>query len=74
MTLSLYKFQQRLIHKGKTKGCSVRIVNEAFTSQTCGYCGNLKKTSDEYIECDICLNGFDRDINGSRNIYFKYIE
>ena len=74
MNLSSYKFQQRLIHKGLTNGCSVKIVNEAFTSQTCGHCGNMKKTSDEYIKCDKCLNGFDRDINGSRNIYLKYLQ
>jgi transposase len=73
MNLSSYKFQQRLIHKGKINGCLIQICNEAFTSQTCGYCGNKKKTSDEIIQCDSCHNKFDRDVNGSRNIYLKHI-
>lgn len=75
INLSFYKFQQCLVHKATLqKGCNVYIVNEAFTSQTCGNCGNLKKTSDEIINCDNCLYQFDRDINGARNIYLKYIE
>jgi putative transposase len=73
MNFSYYKFQQRLIHKcALLKHCNVTIVNEAYTSQTCGYCGNLKKTSNELIHCVNCNSVFDRDINGSRNIYIKY--
>jgi putative transposase len=73
LNYSFFKFKQRLQHKCSiTKYCNVSIVNEAYTSQTCGYCGNLKKTSDEIIKCDKCNKVFDRDINGSRNIYIKY--
>jgi putative transposase len=74
MNLSSYKFQQRLIHNAELTGSSVKIVNEAYTSQTCGYCGNLKKTSDEHIKCDGCHAEYDRDINGARNIYLKYLQ
>lgn len=75
MIYSFYKFQQRLIHKcSLSTNTSVTIVNEAYTSQTCGYCGNLKKTSAEIIHCKKCDNIFDRDINGSRNIYLKYVD
>lgn len=75
LNFSFYKFKQRLIHKCTLiKHCNVTIVNEAYTSQTCGYCGNLKKTSNENICCDVCNKVFDRDINGSRNIYIKYVE
>ena len=88
MNLASYKFQQRLKHKAVLKGCHVEIVNEAYTrcaertfcslrdaSQTCGYCGNLKKTKEEQIECDAkdCQKKFDRDVNGARNIYIKYV-
>lgn len=74
MNFSFYKFKQRLEHKCKLlRHCNVTIVNEAYTSQTCGYCGNLKKTSDEIITCSSCNKIFDRDVNGSRNIYLKYV-
>lgn len=75
MNFSFYKFQQRLIHKCTLlKHCNVTIVNEAYTSQTCGHCGNLKKTSAEIITCDNCQKIFDRDVNGARNIYLKYVK
>jgi putative transposase len=75
LNFSFYKFKQRLIHKASLlQHCNVEIVNEAYTSQTCGYCGNLKKTSAETITCDKCFKIFDRDINGARNIYLKYLK
>lgn len=75
LNFSFYKFKQRLIHKASLlQHCNVEIVNEAYTSQTCGYCGNLKKTSAETIKCDKCFKVFDRDINGARNIYLKYLK
>jgi putative transposase len=75
MNFSFYKFQQRLVHKcALLKHCNVTIVNEAYTSQTCGHCGNLKKTSNEIITCDKCNKTFDRDVNGARNIYLKYVQ
>ncbi len=75
LNFSFYKFKTRLMHKASfIKHCNVEIVNEAYTSQTCGFCGNLKKTSDEKIRCCKCNQIFDRDINGARNIYLKYIK
>jgi len=71
---SFYKFQQRLQHKCNViKNCNLKIVNESYTSQTCGYCGYLNKTSDEQITCGECNKTYDRDINGSRNILLKYV-
>ncbi len=73
MNFAFYKFKQRLQHKCSIlKHCNVSIINEAYTSQTCGYCGSLNKTSNEVIHCSACDKRFDRDINGSRNIYIKY--
>jgi len=41
-TWSHYKFQQRLIHKSREYPCcKVAIVNEAYTSKTCGKCGTI---------------------------------
>jgi putative transposase len=72
VNLASYKFQQRLKDKLGLKQCVLNIVNESFTSQTCGYCGNLNKTKNEFIKCSNCKEYFDRDINGARNIYLKY--
>lgn len=73
MNFAFYRFKQRLQHKCTIlKHCNVSIVNEAYTSQTCGYCGTLNKTSNEEIYCSNCKENFDRDVNGSRNIYLKY--
>jgi IS605 OrfB family transposase len=74
MNFAFYKFQQRLKHKCSIiKNCNVTIVNEAYTSKTCGICGNQKKTPDKIITCKKCNTSFDRDVNGSRNIYLKHV-
>lgn len=74
--LAFYKFTQRLKHKADLlKHCDVKIVNEAYTSQTCGYwdCGILTKSADETHACIGCKRKYDRDVNSSRNIRLKYI-
>lgn len=74
MTLSHYKFQQRVIHKSKQfKNCKVIIVNESYTSKTCGKCGNLNNNlgNNKTFNCLTCHTEIDRDINGSRNILIK---
>ncbi|POG72548.1 hypothetical protein GLOIN_2v1594591, partial [Rhizophagus irregularis DAOM 181602=DAOM 197198] len=37
------KFKQRLISKAEEKGIYVIIQNEAYTSKTCSWCGNIQK-------------------------------
>ncbi|MGL5934382.1 MAG: zinc ribbon domain-containing protein [Cetobacterium sp.] len=75
MNYCFYKFKQRLEHKCQLlKYCNVTIVNEAYTSQTCGFCGVLNKTKNEVIICNNCNKSYDRDVNGSRNIYIKYVK
>jgi putative transposase len=74
-SFAFYKFRQRLEHKCKLiKNCDVTIVNEAYTSKTCGFCGSLNKSKKEIIKCKKCEKSYDRDINGSRNIYIKYVK
>jgi len=70
MRLSHYKFRMFLIHKAKQYGTIVCTCNEAYTSQTCSSCGNIKKVKREYV-CDCGLD-LGRDINAARNIYIKY--
>jgi putative transposase len=74
MTLSHYKFKQRLQDKcNLLNGCHVEIVNEAYTSQCCGKCGKLKIINGDDIYKCICGYIENRDINGARNIYLKYV-
>ena len=75
-TYSHYLFQQRLIHKSREfPWCKVVIVEEDYTSVTCGSCGkyNHKLGSSKDFNCPHCDYKADRDINASRNILLKYI-
>jgi transposase len=75
LCLSFYKFQQRLLDKAKLlKNCNVKIVNEAYTSKTCGLCGHINpKNTKENLTCQNCNITYDRDINGARNIFIKNV-
>ena len=69
--LNHYKFQQRLLESGIP---NVRIVNEAFTSKTCTWCGTLNHAFQQRtLVCTNCTCTIDRDVNGARNIYLKYM-
>lgn len=71
---SHYKFRQRLLMKAEqTTWCKVRIVDEAYTSKTCGHCGNLKMNLGraKVFRCEECKVVMDRDVNGARNIYLR---
>lgn len=77
-TWSHYKFRQLLLAKAETMPwCEVVVVNEAYTSKTCGYCGTLNRklgSSKTFrcsnVECGIVA---DRDIHASRNILLRYL-
>lgn len=63
------KFVERL----KTKvleydDVNLRIIGEAYTSQTCISCEVLTKTSKEIFNCKNCNLEIDRDVLGSTNI------
>ena len=69
-------FVDRLVDKSKEfLNCKVIIVQEDFTSKTCGNCGFIKKDlgKAETFNCDKCSLCIDRDTNGSRNIFLKYL-
>ena len=75
LTLSPYAFKERLLYMGKKMNVYVEIVNEAYTTMTCGGCGELKaglKGSKVY-NCLSCGFQIDRDYNAARNIFLKYI-
>ena len=75
IALSHYKFRERLLSKAEEFGVSCKIVDESYTTQTCGLCGNLHKDigSNDIFECPQkkCSFIIDRDYNGGRNIYLK---
>ena len=75
-TWSHYRFQRHLIHKAREHPwCQVVICTEEYTSKTCGFCGYIHKKlggSKEFC-CPQCKINLDRDINGARNIFLKYL-
>jgi putative transposase len=75
-TWSHYRFRQRLLDKTREyPSCAVVLVNEVYTSKTCGSCGWLHHAlgGSKQFQCPHC--GFDvgRDYNGARNIYLRYM-
>ena len=69
---SFYKFKEKLSHKCSVYGKELYIVDESYTSKTCGLCGTLSNVGgSEVYKCKSCKVEIDRDINGSRNIFLK---
>ena len=70
---SFHMFKTRLLWKASLKGKIVKIVDESYTSMTCGRCGvlNRKLGSKKIFHCENCDLTIDRDINASRNILLK---
>jgi putative transposase len=76
LTWAHYRFQQRLIDKTREfRQCTVVIVDESYTSKTCGGCGHLhnKLGSNKVFTCPHCHICLDRDVNGARNILLKFL-
>lgn len=75
IALSHYKFRERLISKAAEHAVTCHIVDESYTTQTCGKCGqrNLNVGSSKVFRCPqkTCKFKFDRDYNAGRNIYLK---
>ena len=63
----------------KLKGlCDLRkthlyVVDESYTSKTCGRCGFIKDnlSGNKVYKCDSCCLEIGRDLNGARNILLK---
>ena len=71
--VSHYKFQSILEQKAKEYNVEVNIVNESYTTMTCGKCGILNKNvgPSRIFNCLDCGVSIDRDLNGARNILIK---
>lgn len=70
---SHYAFKQKLAFKGRENGFQTFLVNEDWTSQTCGKCQSLHKTKSKTYVCPRCGVTIDRDLNGARNILLKFL-
>jgi len=66
-------FIEKLKCKCKELGRQLYIVEESYTSKTCGCCGNIDKNlgSSKVYNCKNCNVKIDRDYNGARNILLK---
>ena len=71
--LSHYSFRQKLIEKTPSRGNYLYVVDESYTSKTCGGCGKINQSLGEskIFKCPYCDYVGDRDINASRNIGLK---
>ncbi|RHZ87069.1 hypothetical protein Glove_40g69 [Diversispora epigaea] len=76
MCTSHYRFQQHLINKAcKHPWCQIVVCTEEYTSKTCGSCDYIHEKlggSKEFC-CPQCKAKIDRDINGTRDIFLKYL-
>jgi IS605 OrfB family transposase len=72
--LKFYLFKQRLLYKAETKNKYVICINEAFTTQTCSFCGCLNNPECSKIyNCLECHKQVGRDVNAAKNILMKGI-
>ena len=70
LTLAHYKFEQRIKVKAQEFGRLVLLVNEAYTSKTASWTGEVKQIggAKKITSAGITL---DRDVNGARGIYLR---
>jgi putative transposase len=78
LTWSHYRFRQRLLAKTREyPWCKMLLVDEAYTSRTCGRCGHAGPSfASKTFRCrssDGCDFVCDRDLNGARNILLRYL-
>lgn len=73
--LKFYKFKERLLFKATERGKKVYLVNEAYTTQTCSFCGHGYKVGCTTVySCQQCRRNIGRDVNAAKNILMKGIE
>jgi putative transposase len=71
---SFHRFKEKLQYKCGIYNKKLLIVDESYTSCTCGRCGHINKTGGkEEFNCSMCDLKMDRDVGGSRNILLKNI-
>jgi IS605 OrfB family transposase len=73
LSMAHYAFRERLKSKCEEYTSSMNVVDESYTSKTCGGCGDINEAlgSSRSFECNTCDFRCDRDINAARNILIK---
>ena len=73
LKLRFFQFKQRLQYKCNLHAIGYCEVNERYTSKICSCCGAIKEDlgTNSIYNCNACKSVINRDVNGSRNIYFK---
>ena len=67
-----FRFRQRLMSKAEETGVHVIIQDEAYTSKTCSWCGNVQAIGGSKVyNCRGCNISIDRDENGARGIFLR---
>ena len=71
--ISHCKFRTILSNKIEKYYCKeLKVVDESYTSKTCGHCGNCQDIKlSRVFKCDNCLRTIDRDFNSARLIGIK---
>ena len=76
LTWSHGMFIERLMSKAREfKDTHVHVVDECYTSKTCGSCGVINESlgSSKWFSCKRCGFQCERDLNGARNIFIKAV-
>jgi IS605 OrfB family transposase len=73
---SFFQFKQRISYQCKKRDRHLVLVEEDYTSKTCGRCGKLNKNLGglKVFQCENCNLTIDRDLNGARNIFLKNLK
>jgi putative transposase len=75
LSLSHFKFKQRILYLSSYYGSKVHLCGEHYTTKACGGCGLLNIIGGNKVyNCRSCKFTMDRDYNGARNIYMKQIQ
>jgi putative transposase len=70
--MASYRFKTKLENKCKIIGRNLVIVDERYTTKTCGVCGVLNDVgTQKEFHCIGCKYHHNRDINAARNIMLK---
>lgn len=74
LTLSHYKFRQRLLDKARQFGKQVVLVSESYTSKTVSWTGELlSKLGGSQVIIASDGTRMDRDLNGARGILVRFL-
>lgn len=75
LTWSHYTFRCRLLQKAAEHNSNVFVVDERYTTKTCGSCLKINDSVgvSKVFKCPYCGACIDRDANGARNIFMKSV-